>query len=89
MTINRTNSHLYPNSICSTVYEPWQFSWTRNKNRRVTDKKAWKHAEEVAYRVLSDNHSLGNFKALNFHAVYVNPRWNKKRVAKIGNHIFY
>ena len=28
-------------------------------------------------------------KALFFHARYVSPRWRLKRVASIGNHIFY
>ena len=88
VTVNRANSDLYPSGICATVYQKHQFSWT-NKKLKITDWVSWKRAEEVAYRVLSDNHSLGDFKALSFHATYVNPGWNKKRIAKIGNHVFY
>lgn len=90
VTLNRIKSDQYKEeTICSVVHKPWQFSWTHNKARKVTDKAAWKRAEEVAYRVLTDNHSLGDFSALNFHAKTVNPGWKKKRVATIGNHVFY
>jgi spore germination cell wall hydrolase CwlJ-like protein len=89
VTINRAKHPDYPNSICATVYEKKQFSWTSNKSLSVKDRSAWKEAEEVVYRVLIGTHSLGTFNALNFHAVSVQPRWGKKKVARIGNHIFY
>ena len=89
VTINRAKHPSYPSSICAAVYQKHQFSWTSNRNLVVTDRAAWKRAENVAYQVLLGTHSLGQFKALNFHATHVNPGWGKPRVAKIGNHIFY
>jgi spore germination cell wall hydrolase CwlJ-like protein len=89
VTINRAKHPDYPSSICATVYQKYQFSWTANRTLSIKDREAWKRAENVAYHVLLGTHSLGQFKALNFHATYVNPGWGKPRVAKIGNHIFY
>lgn len=89
VTLNRVKSKRYPNTVCETVYQRKQFSWTLNKQRKVTDKVAWQKAEEIAYKVLTGNHSLGNFKALYFHAYYVNPNWGKRIIARIGSHIFY
>ena len=89
VTLNRVKSKRYPNTVCETVYQRKQFSWTHNKTLKVTDKIAWQKAEEIAYKVLTGNHSLGNFKALYFHAYYVNPNWGKRIIARIGSHIFY
>lgn len=90
VTINRARSDEFKTSkICDTVYAKRQFSWTDNRLLRVTDAKAWKRAEEIAYKVLSGNSSLENFTATHFHAVYVNPGWGKRKKAKIGRHIFY
>lgn len=89
VTINRAAHKDYPDTICGNVYKKHQFTWTANKNRKVTDKQAWAKAEEVAYMVLSGNHGLGSFKATHFHTKQVSPNWGLKRKAVIGNHIFY
>ena len=89
VTLNRVASKHYPDTVCGNVYKKHQFTWTANKNRKVTDKKAWARAEEVAYAVLSGNHGLGSFKATHFHTKQVSPNWGLKRKAVIGNHIFY
>jgi spore germination cell wall hydrolase CwlJ-like protein len=40
--------------------------------------------------VLLENFRLTGLEhALFYHAVYVNPRWPKDRITKIGRHIFY
>ena len=89
VTLNRVKSPRYPNTICGTVYAKYQFSWTANSKRKITDKTAWARAERIAYAVLSGNHGLGSFKALHFHNKKVAPAWGLKRRAVIGNHIFY
>jgi spore germination cell wall hydrolase CwlJ-like protein len=46
--------------------------------------------KEAAYSVLVYGHRIKKLdNALYYHATYVNPRWNKKVIAKIGKHIFY
>lgn len=89
VTINRLKRKDFPNTVCEVVYEKKQFSWTSNKKLSVKNKAAWEKAKSIALRVIMGNHSLGNFKAINFHATYVNPDWNMVKVAKIADHIFY
>ena len=89
VTLNRVKSSNYPNTVCKNVYAPKQFSWVTNKTMKVRDRVSWAVAEDVAYRVLTGNHGLGHFKATHFHSTSVSPKWGLKRVAKIGQHIFY
>jgi len=89
VTLNRLKSPRFSNSVCKVVYKHKQFSWTANRKLMMTDKVALAKAKLVAYRVLIGDHSLGNFKATNFHAKYVNPGWGLTKVATIGQHIFY
>ena len=45
---------------------------------------------EVAKKVLLEDFRLPALReAMYYHADYVNPGWQKKRIAKIGRHIFY
>jgi spore germination cell wall hydrolase CwlJ-like protein len=45
---------------------------------------------EVAKKVLLEGFRLPSIKdALYFHGDYINPKWGKQPVAKIGRHIFY
>lgn len=88
VTVNRAMHPDFPSSICKVVYQKSQYSWT-SQRLRVTDREAWKRAKDVAYHVLNDYDELKKFKALYFHSTYVSPKWGKKKVAKIGNHIFY
>lgn len=91
VTINRTQSGKFQNTICKTVYAPSQFSWTLDKRKRVRDSKAWKASVAVATAVLSNTVVLPKFNALFFHTKQVKPRWAKHKqvVAVINNHIFY
>ena len=89
VTLNRAQHSLYPSNICSVVYAKNQFSWT-NKKLKISDSKAWKRSLDIAYKALSDYDNLSHkFKATHFHHKTVNPGWNLKRLANIGNHVFY
>ena len=45
---------------------------------------------EVAKKVLLEGFRIDSVKeALYYHADYVNPKWGKKPIAKVGRHIFY
>ena len=100
VTINRANHPDFPKDICQVVYQKnyfyqkvvCQFSWycdVVHKNRPVNP-KAYEESYDVAKKVLLENFRLNGLKeALYYHADYVNPKWNKEKVGKIGRHIFY
>lgn len=88
VTVNRALHPSFPSSICKTVYQKGQYSWT-SQRLRVVDKVAWQRAKDMAYYVLNNYDELKSFRALYFHATHVSPNWKKRRIAKIGNHIFY
>lgn len=90
VTINRTHSNKFPNTICKVVYQPGQFSWTTQPHLRVLDYTAWQHAlliASIAIDFASD--FTQHFPALYFHNHTVKPRWQYRRLATIGNHTFY
>jgi len=103
VTMNRVNSGKFPSDICSVVYQKTtdqnlkticQFSWTcMVKELVVRDKYAWEESVMIAKRALTEpflHDTIAQSNALYYHAVYVNPGWNKTKVVKqIGNHIFY
>lgn len=90
---NRTEHPDFPNTICKVVYQPSQFSWVTDKKvqRQKKDKEAWQDSIQVAKDVLAGYNlgTLSNFTATHFHNTKVKPGWKLKRIAKIGNHIFY
>ena len=69
-----------------------QFSWyceSTHKTRAI-HKPLYEESMEAAKMVLMEGFRLPGLQdALYYHADYVNPQWNKVRVAKIGRHIFY
>ena len=88
VTVNRALHPSFPSSICETVYQKGQYSWT-SMGVKVRDKEAWERAKDIAYHTLNSYDELKSFTALYFHATHVSPNWKKRRIAKIGNHIFY
>jgi spore germination cell wall hydrolase CwlJ-like protein len=100
VTINRTESGLYPSDICKTIYQKnivyekvlCQFSWVcdRDTTIKAINTANFKEAEEVAKKVLLEGFRLPSLKeAMYFHGDYINPGWKRERITKIGNHIFY
>ena len=49
----------------------------------------WHTAVAIAKIVDQDLKDSAVGKALFFHAKHVSPRWRLKRVASVGNHVFY
>jgi len=72
-----------------------QFSWTCMVKEMVHihDRYRWEESHLIAKRALTVSvlhDKIAETNALYYHAVYVNPGWNKQKVVtKIGNHIFY
>ena len=100
VTMNRTESGLYPADICKTIYQKnivyekvlCQFSWVCDRAviARPVNRANFKESEEVAKKVLLEGFRLPSLKdAMYFHGDYINPGWNREKIAKIGNHIFY
>ena len=100
VTMNRVESGRFGRDVCSVVYQKniimekivCQFSWTCTGVSQVKPiySAHFRESEEVAKKVLLENFRLPSMKeAMYYHADYVNPRWGKPQVAKIGRHIFY
>lgn len=100
VTMNRTKHPDFPNTVCDVVHQKntimgkiiCQFSWYCDNDHkfRPIDKKAYDESYRVAKMVLLENFKLESLNdALYYHADYVKPNWGKKKITKIGAHIFY
>jgi N-acetylmuramoyl-L-alanine amidase len=89
---NRAESNgRFPSSYCGVLFQRSQFSFIRGRSLPTVPRasRQWQNAVAIAKIVDMDlkKSSVGN--ALFFHARHVSPKWRLKRVASIGNHIFY
>jgi N-acetylmuramoyl-L-alanine amidase len=89
---NRANSNgRFPSTYCGVLFQRGQFSFIRGKSLPSVPRasKQWHTAVAIAKIVDQDlkDSAVGN--ALFFHAKHVSPRWRLKRVASVGNHVFY
>lgn len=100
VVMNRAASSQFPSDVCQVIYQKnvfyqrvvCQFSWYCESNHRTRPVNPENYDESVdaARLVLMEGFRLTSVKdAMYYHADYVNPQWNKTRVAKIGRHIFY
>ena len=100
VTMNRTESGRYPNDVCKVVHQKTvvynkvicQFSWycDQGPKLRPMDPTAYHESMEVAKKVLLENFRLPSLRgAMYYHADYIDPRWGKPKLIKIGRHIFY
>jgi spore germination cell wall hydrolase CwlJ-like protein len=89
--INRTRSGRYPTSMCGVVKQRGQFSFIRGGQLPPIPKQSthWRKAVAIAHIARNDLADSPAENALSFHATYVAPRWRMKRVATVGNHVFY
>lgn len=100
VTINRTESGQFPSDICQVVHQKnvvyervlCQFSWycSQASLQKPMNGPIYTESMEVAKKVLLEGFRLPSIKtALYYHADYINPKWGKPPVAKVGRHIFY
>ncbi len=89
--INRATSGRYPPSLCGVVKQRGQFSFIRAGRFPAfsRDNAHWRKAVAIAHIAMKDLADSPAPKALAFHATRVSPRWRMKRVARVGNHVFY
>ena len=89
---NRANSgKRFPQSYCGVLFQRGQFSFIRGRSWPAVKRSSrqWQNAVAIAKIVDQELHASPVGEALFFHARYVSPRWRLKRVAAIGNHVFY
>jgi len=100
VTLNRLQDGRFGKDVCGVVYQKnviyekviCQFSWACMPNvlNKPIYQALYKESEDVAKKVLLENFRLpGLTEAMYYHADYVNPRWGKPKITKIGRHIFY
>jgi spore germination cell wall hydrolase CwlJ-like protein len=91
--LNRVKSGRFRATICDVVKQPSQFSFVRRGviPEAPRHNAAWARAVAIAHIAMNDLHDVTGENSLFFHATYVNPAWGRpaRRIARIGNHIFY
>jgi N-acetylmuramoyl-L-alanine amidase len=89
--IARSKSGRFPASYCGVVYQPSQFSFVRGNAMPAIRKGSLDWREAVAVAEIADANTWQSpvEGATSFHAASVSPNWRMKRVARVGNHIFY
>lgn len=92
-----------PDNVCSVVFEPSQFSWTRGKVRKLKhgykvsidkskfDREALDQAKRIASKTLAGRQKDFTKGATHFHAKRVRPQWKQgmRRRLAVGEHVFY
>jgi spore germination cell wall hydrolase CwlJ-like protein len=88
---NRADSGRFPGTYCGVLFQRGQFSFIHGRSLPSVARsgKQWQTAVAIAKIVDQDLKESPAGDALFFHARYVSPGWHMKRVASIGNHIFY
>ena len=89
---NRTESGgRFPSTYCGVLFQRGQFSFVHGHSLPSVahGNRQWQTAVAIAKIVDQGLKESAAGDALYFHARYVAPAWHMKRVASIGNHIFY
>ena len=88
---NRAKSGRFASTYCGVLTQRGQFSFVRGKSWPAVARSSrqWHNAVAIAKIVDQDLKDSAADKALFFHARRVSPGWRLKRVASIGNHVFY
>lgn len=93
--LNRTDSPLYPRTICGVVKQRGgggcQFSYVCNGKTRMREKAAADLAGRIARAMLDGAPRVLTDGATHFHTRSVKPSWSKRfaKTASIGAHLFY
>lgn len=96
VTMNRLISQKFPQTVCEIVYQKtgkiYQFSWVpiRNNSTKI-DQEVYNKVLQKAITIYFNHRDMEDVSrgALFFHADYINPKWQREKVAHIGRHIFY
>jgi len=89
---NRAGSNgRFPSTYCGVLFQRGQFSFVHGRSFPHVSHASGQWQTAVAIAKIVDQHLKDSLvgDALFFHARYVSPGWHLKRVASIGNHIFF
>ena len=90
VTMNRVKSGLFRRTVCGTVYQGGQFSWTTH--RRSPSGNLWQTSQNIAEAVYTkEDVTDPTHGATYFHARGARPGWANRftRTITIGAHYFY
>ena len=81
----------FPGTYCGVLFQRGQFSFIHGRSLPTVahSNRQWQTAVAIAKIADQGLKESAVGDALFFHARYVAPSWHMKRVASIGNHIFY
>ena len=81
----------FPGTYCGVLFQRGQFSFIHGRSLPSVphSNRQWQTAVAIAKIADQGLKESAVGDALFFHARYVAPSWHMKRVASIGNHIFY
>ena len=66
-----------------------QFSWRCEKNKVIRNYEQFSQIKLLVEQVYIGFHGDVTNGAKYYHATYVNPKWNLRKLIQIGQHIFY
>ena len=90
VVMNRAESGRFAPSICGVLRQRSQFSFVHGGVIPTPPENSqWRTAVAVASVAMDDLWASPVPGALFFHAARVSPGWNRPRLARLGNHIFY
>ncbi|MDQ2877531.1 MAG: cell wall hydrolase [Pseudomonadota bacterium] len=90
VVLNRAKSGRFPDTACSVVTQPGQFSFVRGgRMPAIPSNSQYRTAVAVAKVAMADAWDSPAEDAMYFHARRVAPAWHRVKVAAIGNHLFY
>lgn len=88
--LNRAQSGRFANSVCGVLTQPHQFSFVRGGVLPTPANSAqWRTSVGVAKVAMAGDMASPVPGAMFFHAARVSPGWNRPRIARLGNHVFY
>jgi spore germination cell wall hydrolase CwlJ-like protein len=81
----------FPDTYCGVLFQRGQFSFVHGHSLPSVPRsnRQWQTAVAIAKIVDQGLKESSVGDALFFHARYVSPGWRAKRIASIGNHIFF
>lgn len=86
----RAASGRFAPTPCEVLTQRGQFSFVRRGVMPTPpDNRTWRNAVAIARIARAEQWRNPAPGAMFFHATYVSPGWNRPRVARLGNHIFY
>lgn len=88
--LNRVETGRFGAGICDVVKAPRQFSFVKGGSMPApTNMAQWETAKAIALIATTGSWPEVVPDATHFHATRVNPGWKMRRVATVGQHVFY